>query len=85
MYQGSSFCFGVVQDEKNLFCGAEVILGKTHKPDGQLGAWYRFAIALEDWACEKGSTEGLDNVNRVDFQNINIRDANVCLDEIALI
>jgi len=75
----------LMNDEKNLFCGAEVILGKTHQPTEQFATWFRFDLPLEDWACEKGSAQSLANVNRVDFQNINIRDANVCLDEIALL
>ena len=74
-----------LQDEKSLFCNAEVVLGKTHQPTKQSATWYRFDIPLEDWACEKGSAGSLANVNRVDFQNINIRDADICLDEIALL
>lgn len=52
--------------------------------DGEEG-WYRVSIPLAAWACDRGSVGGLTAVDRVDFQNTNVRDADVCLDNIALV
>jgi hypothetical protein len=52
--------------------------------DGEEG-WFRVSIPLSIWACDRGSVGSLSGVDRVDFQNINIRDADICLDNIALV
>lgn len=75
----------LLQDEKNLYCKSEVVLGKTHQPTDRFATWFRFDIPLADWACPLGSAGSLANIDRVDFQNINVRDANICLDEISLL
>jgi hypothetical protein len=48
------------------------------------GGWYRVNIPLSAFGCDKGSAGGLPGIDRVDIQNINIRDADICLDNIAL-
>jgi hypothetical protein len=50
---------------------------------GEAG-WFCVDIPLSLWACESGSVGGLSGVDRVDFQNINIRDADICLDNVQL-
>lgn len=46
------------------------------------GDWYSVAIPLADFAC--GAAGGLAAIDRVDLQNVNTRDADICLDNIAL-
>lgn len=46
--------------------------------------WYTVKIPLAAFACANGSTGSLAAVDRVDFQNVNIRDADICLDNIKL-
>jgi hypothetical protein len=48
------------------------------------GDWYRITIRLADFGCDKGSAGSLAAIDSVDLQNTNIRDADVCLDKIAL-
>jgi hypothetical protein len=48
------------------------------------GDWFRVSIPLSAFACDEGSVGGLAGVDRVDLQNINIRDADICLDNIAV-
>jgi hypothetical protein len=48
------------------------------------GDWYRVSIPLSVFGCDKGSAGSLAGIDRVDIQNTNIRDANICLDNIAL-
>jgi hypothetical protein len=87
-----------MQSEATTYCGAEVGLGSqnatlngTTLTDGSQYAqqlsgsddeWYQVAIPLETFACDKGSVGNLSQVDRVDIQNINIRDADICLDNI---
>jgi hypothetical protein len=69
-----------------LYCGAEVRLGSTLQHTAQRGPWYRFDVPLSAFACNSGSSAGsLDNVNRVDWENPNLRDADFCLDGIVLL
>jgi hypothetical protein len=83
----SLFC---LQDEAGTYCGAEVVLGNATTNSTQYatraeGDWYRVQIPLSSWQCDRGSVGALTNVDRVDFQNLNERDADVCLDNIALV
>jgi hypothetical protein len=76
----------LAQDEKNQFCNKDVVL--TPSLSGlyiEEGGFFHFAIPLEKWECGKGSVGGLQNVDRVDFQNTNIRDADICMDNIGII
>jgi hypothetical protein len=88
----------VLQFEKETYCNAEVILAAEHTKVGNstllpaasyakatTGGWFRVELPLALFACDKGSTGSLAAVDRVDFQNINIRDADVCLDNIQLV
>lgn len=88
----------VLQFEKDAYCGAEVILAGEPTKVGNstllpaasyakatIGDWFRVELQLALFACDKGSTGNLTAVDRVDFQNINIRDADVCLDNIQLV
>lgn len=90
-----------MQFENETYCGAEVILSATNTTTGAANAtaptpgaqfaikasgdWYRVTIPLSAWACDRGSTGSLAAVDRVDFQNVNVRDADVCLDNIELV
>jgi hypothetical protein len=89
-----------VQAENTTYCGAEVLLSDTARainsstpvPVGKYASklsssdgWYRVSIPLSTWACDQGSVGGLAGVDRVDFQNVNLRDADVCLDNIAIV
>lgn len=75
----------VLQADKGSYCGKEVMLtpesGYAQKASGD---WYRVSIPLRAFACDAGSAGGLAAIDRVDLQNINIRDADICLDNIAL-
>jgi hypothetical protein len=90
-----------MQSEAITYCGAEVILANTSSttasgnstfvpaaeyatklPDGD---WYRVNIPLSVWACQNGSTGNLTMADRVDFQNVYGRDADVCLDNIQIV
>ncbi|WIA20876.1 hypothetical protein OEZ85_005223 [Tetradesmus obliquus] len=80
----------MMNDEAETYCGAEVVLGNATTNSTQYatraeGDWYRVQIPLSSWQCDRGSVGSLTNVDRVDFQNINERDADVCLDNIALV
>lgn len=89
-----------MQADNETYCGAEVILsdsatavgnstlvpvaGFSAPIDGEAG-WYHVSIPLSTWACDRGSVGNLTAVDRIDFQNINERDADICLDNIALV
>lgn len=88
-----------MQSEAATYCGAEVGLGSQNATanatlaDGSQYAkqlsgsddeWYQVAIPLGTFACDKGSVGDLSQVDRVDIQNINIRDADICLDNISI-
>lgn len=46
--------------------------------------WYSVSIPLSDFKCDVGSVGSLAAVDRVDIQNIAIRDAVICLDNIEI-
>lgn len=72
-----------LQDEANTYCGTEVMLNQQYaKQFG--GQWYSVSIPLSAFRCNAGSVGGLAAVDRVDIQNLNIRDADICLDNIEL-
>lgn len=48
------------------------------------GGWYSVSIPLSSWQCSAGSVGSLAAVDRVDIQNTNIRDADVCVDNLQL-
>jgi hypothetical protein len=91
----------MMQDEEAKFCGAEVRLGAggtsntsgvkvaapgaVRKPVAQQGGWFQFSMPLSIFACEKGSAGSLAAIDRIDFQNTELRDAEICLDEIKLV
>lgn len=52
---------------------------------GSSADWFRMTIPLAVFACDQGSVGNLTGVDRVDFQNVNIRDADICLDNIQLV
>jgi len=74
-----------MQADKGTYCGKEVVLAadSTYATRSSRG-WYNVRIPLSAFACEAGSAGGLAAVDRVDFQNTNIRDADACLDKIAI-
>lgn len=80
-----SSIFPAAQADKGSYCGSEIVLspesGYAQKASGD---WYRVSIPLADFGCDKGSAGSLAAIDRVDLQNLSIRDADVCLDNIAL-
>lgn len=91
-------CGLCMQDEEAKFCGAEVRLGAGgtsdakdaasgtgRKPVAQQGGWFQFSMPLSTFACEKGSAGSLAAIDRIDFQNTELRDAEICLDDIKLV
>jgi hypothetical protein len=78
-------CLSRAQADKGTYCGNEVRLAAKPGFATKLAAgWYRVSIPLSTWACDSGSVGGLPGVDRVDFQNINLGDADVCMDNIVL-
>lgn len=74
-----------MQADKGAYCGAEVVLSAESSYATKVsGDWYRVSIPLTAFSCDAGSVGGLAAVDRVDLQNINIRDADICLDNIAV-
>ena len=94
-------CPACLQSENETYCGAEVALTSSNTTSNAANAtapiagaqyaskgsgdWFTVNIPLSAWFCDKGSTGSLAAVDRVDFQNVNIRDAEVCLDNIRLV
>ncbi|KAF6266008.1 hypothetical protein COO60DRAFT_638698 [Scenedesmus sp. NREL 46B-D3] len=76
----------LMNHEKELYCGQEIQLSDLgpNKVKKQ-GPWHRVDIPLVDWRCKDGSAGNRANVNRVDFQNVRERDANICMDRIRLV
>lgn len=90
-----------VQADRGTYCGAEVVLSSSNTtadgnstlvPAAQYATslagepgWFNVDIPLSLWACDQGSVGGLAGVDRVDFQNINVRDADICLDNVQLV
>lgn len=72
------------QDEANQYCGREIILGPKQVVSLAGADWFKVSLPLTMWACDKGSAGSLASINRVDFQNILLRDADVCIDDIVL-
>lgn len=72
-----------MQDDKSTYCGAEVRLSDEYV-QRSTGPWFRVMVPLSAFRCDAGSVGGLAAVDRFDLQNTNIRDANVCLDDIQL-
>ena len=76
----------LMNTEQELYCAVEVILGENALPKARDGDWYGFTIPLSTFGCDARSSAGsLANVDKVDFQNVNERDAEVCLDGVALV
>lgn len=74
-----------LQDDKTLYCGREVMLGGL-TPAAQEGAYFKFEIPLSLFQCGSGSSAGsLANINRLDIMNMNIRDADFCIDYLAVV
>jgi len=74
-----------MQDDKTLYCGREVMLGGL-TPATQEGAYFKFEIPLSLFQCGSGSSAGsLANINRVDIMNTNTRDADFCIDYLAVV
>jgi hypothetical protein len=91
-------CRTCLQSDAETYCGAEVSLDSTPSnttlADGAQFAtrlegqrdWFRVEVPLAAFDCGGGSVAGgLSGVDRVDFQNTNIRDANICLDNIQIV
>jgi cullin-associated NEDD8-dissociated protein 1 len=76
----------LMNTDQELYCAKEVVLGRDVQPRGRDGDWYGFRIPLSSFGCDEGSSaKSLDNVDKVDFQNVNERDAEICLYGIALV
>lgn len=90
-----------LQAERETYCGQEIILSSSNttaagnstlvaaaeyatRLPGSDG-WFRVSIPLTALACDQGSVGDLSVVDRIDFQNINIRNADICLDNIELV
>ena len=75
----------MLQDDKTLYCAREVMLGGL-TPASQDGAYFKFEIPLSLFQCGSGSSAGgLSNINRLDIMNTNTRDADFCIDYLAVI
>ncbi|KAF8059424.1 erkB [Scenedesmus sp. PABB004] len=75
----------LMNDEKSLWCNAEVLLDKVPYAK-QLGDYYKFELPLSLFRCEPGSSAGsLANINRIDIMNVNLRDADYCIDDMVLL
>lgn len=83
----ASLCCAVLwlQADKGAYCGTEVMLTAESGYATKVSEdWYRVNIPLSAFGCDQGSAGGLAGIDRVDLQNINTRDADICLDNIAL-
>jgi hypothetical protein len=89
-------CSACLQNDAETYCGAEVSLESAPSNatlgDGSQYAtrlqrdWFRVDIPLSAFDCGNGSVAGgLSGVDRVDFQNTNIRDADICLDNVQIV
>ncbi|GFH23772.1 expansin-like EG45 domain-containing protein [Haematococcus lacustris] len=75
----------IMQEELKQYCRNELVLGNTTLPTGTQGEWYSFVIPLADFGCGGGTGyPELADIDRVDFQNMAIRNAVVCITELAL-
>lgn len=75
----------VMQDDKTLYCGREVMLGGL-TPAAQEGPYFKFEIPLSLFQCGSGSSAGsLANINRLDIMNTNTRDADFCIDYLSVV
>eukprot|EP00878_Enallax_costatus_P021026 GHUV01022243.1.p2 GENE.GHUV01022243.1~~GHUV01022243.1.p2 ORF type:complete len:126 (+),score=30.35 GHUV01022243.1:1107-1484(+) len=73
----------LMNDDANTFCGAETNLSQRYAK--KLGnQWYGVSIPLSAFRCNAGSVGSLATVDRIDLQNLNIRDADICLDNIEI-
>lgn len=74
-----------LQDEKKQYCNKEIYTGGL-EPTAKSGSYYKFEIPLSLFQCGKGSgMNGVSNINRIDIMNMNIRDADFCIDYLAVI
>jgi hypothetical protein len=79
------FCFLPPQDDKTLYCAREVMLGGL-TPAARQGDYYKFEIPLSLFQCGSGSSAGsLANINRLDIMNMATRDADFCIDYLAVV
>jgi len=75
----------LMNDDKTLYCAKEVMLGGL-TPAAQEGLYFKFEIPLSLFQCGSGSSVGsLANVNRLDIMNMNTRDADFCIDYLAVV
>jgi cullin-associated NEDD8-dissociated protein 1 len=75
----------LMNDEKSLYCNKEITLDQV-KPVARNGDYYKFQLPLSMFECVEGSSAGsLANIDRVDFMNVNERDADYCLDGMQLV
>lgn len=75
----------LMQDDKTLYCGKEIMLGGL-QPASQDGVYFKFEIPLSLFQCGSGSSAGsLSNINRVDIMNLDIGDADFCIDYLAVV
>jgi hypothetical protein len=90
-----------LQAERETYCGQEVVLSASNATAAGnstlvpaadyatrlpgVDGWFRASLPLSVFACNRGSVGGLAGVDRLDFQNTNIRDADICLDNIQLV
>eukprot|EP00878_Enallax_costatus_P012255 GHUV01012800.1.p1 GENE.GHUV01012800.1~~GHUV01012800.1.p1 ORF type:complete len:217 (+),score=45.02 GHUV01012800.1:1126-1776(+) len=75
----------LMSDEKSLWCGKEVYLNEVI-PTQRKGDYFKFELPLSMFKCDATSSIGsLANVNRIDIMNVNVRDANYCIDNMQLV
>ena len=79
----------LMADEAKQYCGAEVKLSEltpsATKPASNGRVWFQYSIPLSRFRCEGGSARSLAGVDRVDFMNTALRDANICLARVQLV
>jgi hypothetical protein len=55
-------------------------------PAAQEGEYFKFEIPLSLFQCGSGSSAGsLSNINRLDIMNMNVRDADFCIDYLSVV
>jgi hypothetical protein len=73
------------QDEKKLYCGREIYTGSLD-PTDQSGDYFKFEIPLSLFQCGEGSSaKSVANINRIDMMNMALRDADFCIDYLAVL
>jgi cullin-associated NEDD8-dissociated protein 1 len=72
----------LMNDDQNTYCGTEIVISDEYAK--QVKNWYSVSIPLSEFRCNAGSVGSLTVVDRVDIQNTDIRDADICLDNVEI-